>query len=665
MGFFRRLFGRSAVELAQNPPVEPTVYSGILSPDPGVPVATGSVGEVEALWKSQPNLRKVVDFAARNIATIPLRVYERGENDSRIQVRDGDLARLMRSPARNIGPARFWKGVLTDALLYDRWAVLVVPDEEGKPSLVHVPSWRLRLELDDLNVLKSAHYLAVDENGGLQKYQEINLDQAIVWYGYAPNSAGSPMVWTLIDILAEGAESVRYRRQIWENGARTPQWISRPLEAPAWSDEAKKKWGRGFRSAYTGAGSRAGGVPVLEDGMQLHSSESFSPRNVEDLEGRRLSAIEVASAFHIAPELVGAREGSFASVDAYRQMLYRESLGPHIDDWVQAINAQLLPRLSEGRDLYIEPHLDAKLRGSFIEEAQMLTTATGAPWMSVDEARTTQNRPKLGRDYGEPVQPLNLLYGGQMPSLAGEQNRRSKGVELSRQAANEPLKVKASADDEDVAMSTEVLRRFFRRQRESVLAKIGGNEESWWDADRWDRELSDDLYALAVEVAGKIGAATAKELGFPAAAYDEARTLEFLRAVAESRARMVNDTTLDQLRAALDGDLDDEAEKSTPEGVFDEAAGSRSELAGVTLATTLATFAVTEFGRQMPRQGVMKTWVTTSGNPRPSHAAMDGETVPIDDAFSNGLDWPGDISGAGGDAGEIANCSCVVEILIP
>lgn len=661
MSWFSRLFGRSAVEVAVNPPVEAASVVGITSPDPGVPFLSSQVEDIEVLWKSQPNLRKVVSFAARNIASIPLRVYRREADDSRVRVRDNPLARLLEQPSGSVGATRFWYGVLTEALLWDKWALLVGQDSEGNPTLTHIPAWRLSLKVDGLNQLVSAKYIMDSPGAGVQEYTPIDLDRAIVWYGYAPNGAGSPMVNTLIDVLAEGAEAVQYRRQIWENGARVPQWISRPLEAPKWSDAAKRKWGRGFRSAYSGTGAKAGGVPVLEDGMQLNGSESFSPKVTEDLEGRRLSAVEVASAFHIAPELVGVREGTFASVDAYRQMLYRESLGPYIDDWVQALNAQLLPMVTDEKGLYIEPHLDAKLRGSFLEEAQMITTSTGAPWMSVDEARTIQNMPKLDDDYAKPVRPLNLVYGGQMPSLAGLQNVR-KG---QKSKDGEVLRVKANVSEEDAAFAAGVLAKFFDRQGKSVLSQLGSDTDDWWDAERWDRELADDLYRVARDVSGRVGADTAVVLGMPSNSYDEARTLKFLWAVAESRAHMINEATHRQLVAALRDDLEEDAEKATPEGVFEEATHSRAAESGVTFATTVTTFAVVEMGKQVSRDGVTKTWVTTSGNPRPSHAAMDGETVGIDDVFSNGMEWPGDMAGAGGDAGEIANCSCVVEITIP
>ena len=59
---------------------------------------------------------------------------------------------------------------------------------------------------------------------------------------------------------------------------------------------------------------------------------------------------------------------------------------------------------------------------------------------------------------------------------------------------------------------------------------------------------------------------------------------------------------------------------------------------------------------------IWKTWVVTSGNPRASHAQMDGERVPYDQPFSNGAMWPGDVDAL--DVEEVANCQCVIEIEI-
>ena len=53
-----------------------------------------------------------------------------------------------------------------------------------------------------------------------------------------------------------------------------------------------------------------------------------------------------------------------------------------------------------------------------------------------------------------------------------------------------------------------------------------------------------------------------------------------------------------------------------------------------------------------------KVWRTGGRNPRPSHKALDGEAVALDDVFGNGLRWPGD---GLGDAKETARCNCSLD----
>ena len=57
----------------------------------------------------------------------------------------------------------------------------------------------------------------------------------------------------LRDILAENEEAVRYRRQVWGNGARVPAWIERPPNH-TWTSEQRDRFVNHFRNTYTGDG---------------------------------------------------------------------------------------------------------------------------------------------------------------------------------------------------------------------------------------------------------------------------------------------------------------------------------------------------------------------------------------------------------------------------
>ena len=195
-----------------------------------------------------------------------------------------------------------------------------------------------------------------------------------------------------------------------------------------------------------------------------------------------------------------------------------------------------------------------------------------------------------------------------------------------------------------------------------MLPKIGAGKE-WWDEERWNRELADDLFAKAMGISVETARRIIEQL-WEDGEYDSDRTEAYIRKMCERRAEMVNQATHEEIKTALESSEDEEGLKTTPEGVFENAEKNRSESAGNAFACALYAWSLLEACRQNKRRGenVMKTWRTTSGNPRSSHAAMDGETVQYDEPFSNGAMWPGDIDNLSVE--EVANCQCIIEITV-
>src|SRR5690606_11572019 len=114
----------------------------------------------------------------------------------------------------------------------------------------------------------------------------------------------------------------------------------------------------------------------------------------------------------------------------------------------------------------------------------------------------------------------------------------------------------------------------------------------------------------------------------------------WLKAVAESNATSINATTEKAVAEALQSDEDT---SEAVAHVFELAKNARAQQGGMTIATLLAGFASVEAVQQIRgSRKATKRWIVTSSNPRPSHAAMSGQVVPIDSTFSNGAKWPGD-----------------------
>lgn len=657
-GFWSRMLGIDSFDAAQrvlSEPFEPFISTGgIPVADPGSPLELMGRAEVESLWRSQPSLRKVVGFVARNVASIPLHTHERVGDTDRRRVVDHILPRVLSRPQPGVGAFRFWEAVVTDGLLYDRWAVLKHWQDDGSLQLLHVPSWRLHLRVDQFRRVIGAYMWAdgAAEYGGAE-WVELDLDQLVYDFGYAPRTAGLSPVETLRDMLEESAEAVEFRREVWRNGGRATQFIKRP-EGARWNNEQRSRFMNGLRNFIRG-GESAGGIMLLEDGMEPGSLPLLSSSAALDLEGRELTSVEVSSAFHVSPELIGIREGNFSNVDAFRQNLYRDSLGPYITAWEQAINIGLTDSLSGGRNLYVEANVEAKLRGSFMEQAQVMQSATGAPWMTRNEARSMQNRPPVdGGD--ELVVPLNVLTGGQAsPRDSGSQNRTaSKGA---------PVQVKAGPPAGHQRKAEQVIADFFSKQRRSVVSRLGANDIDWWDGDRWDGDLSAQLLGLYLLTSTAAGRETLASIGIDPDSYDEPRTMAFLQKAARESAESMNAATLSALQDAMSVDPDDEDPMDPLDSanhVFDVAEESRALEAGLTVTAFAAGFGAVEAARQQaPR--ARKRWVVTSSNPRASHAAMDGEEVGIDDVFSSGQRWPGQYNG---DPDDTAGCQCELVIVV-
>ena len=603
------------------------------------------------LWETQHNVRTVVDFLARNIGQLGLPTYQRVSDTDRQRLTDSPVAKLLANPNPAMTGYDLKVALVSDLALNDEAWWLITQTSAG---------WQLRpLAVDLVTIVSGSeidgdlviHYLPDVTKPPIRITGE-NLIHFKNWTPYYTDH-GSPVVATLKEILAEQVAAQQFRTGIWKNGGQIGSYIARPKDAPSWSEEGSKRFKEDMK-AYKAKGASVGGMPVLEDGMTINQVR-FNAREEQWIEAANLSLETVARAWHINPAMLGATGGvSYANVREFRKMLYGETLGPWLKMIQDRINSKLVPLLDPRDGVYVEFNVKAKLAASFDEQAAVLSSAVGRPWMTANEARALENMPALEGDADALVTPLNVLVGGQ----ASPRDSAPKASRVRVKAG--AVSVKGEADDSSARQTAAALQKFFKRQREAVLARLNSKAPGWWDQARWDKELSDDLYRVAMSVTGQVAADVLAATGLAADAYDASRTEKFLRAVADSRAGKINATTFDQIQAALDdpGEDEDGNPVRSPAGVFDEAEGSRGDVMAATLLTTFAGFATMETAKQNSAEAT-KTWVVNSGNPRSEHADMDGETVPVRDTFSNGADWPGDpVLGAEG----VANCQCSVEV---
>lgn len=673
----------------------------------------------EQVYTTQPNVRAAVDFRSRNIAQLGVHAYRRVDDGGRERDRESVAAKLMAQPSLGQTGYGLIFSLVADLSLYDEawWWV--------HPNSKTTSGWSIRpipvpavVEVHGNEWLGT---LSVEVAAGDGRTITIPAEQLLHFHGWSPAykaSGVSPMV-ALKDMLKEQVAAQGYRLSVWKNGGQIASYVSRPKDAGSWSDETARRFKQAMAEFRSG-GSRQGGMPVLEDGMEIKNSV-LNAKEHQFVEAAKLSLETVCRVYHIAPAMMGETGGvTYANMREFRRMLYGETLGPLIRQIEDDLNGKLLPLLGTEDGLYLEFNVEEKLRGSFEEQATVMSTSVGGPWMTVNEARAIRNLPTI--DGGDAVYaPLNLARpgadDGDMPAaellqrvnaaailirsgFTPEGALTSVGLDPIKHMGLLPITVQKPKDDPDAddalveeiaddgakngpeleakakkkirkrtadvettdeqrAKVASALAASIRRQRKVVLSRLGSKAApEWWDADRWDKELADDLYKVALTLSAQIGAGVAKALGYQGE-YDKEITTAFIRAVVETRAHAINEGTREAIQQLLDDPDGD------PAKAFDEAEGKRSQDWGASMTAALAAFATAEAGKQITRNhdeaAGTKTWVTRSGKPRASHAQMNGQTVPLGEKFSNGADWPGDSSLS---ADETAGCMCGVEVTI-
>lgn len=363
----------------------------------------------EHMWKTQPALRTVIEFIARNIAQLGLDVFERSGDTDRRKVRDHPLAMLLNDP----WPGSKWtkyrliNWTVQEYSIFNSafWIKGKAPD--GTNGVLPMP--RRYIEPIGDNLFYPDFYRITGTKGT----RDIPPDQIVHFYGYNPDDPrdGWSPIETLRLILAEEYAAAEYRAQMWRNGARISGYITRPEKAPRWSDQARDRfktdWG-----AYSTA-QQAGGTPILEDGMSWHEG-GITPKDAQYIEARQLSREEVAAAYHVDPSMLGlSKNATQSALGELRRMLYADALGPLLEMLQQDIELQLLTDVDPGgaAKTYVEFNLRAKMQGSFEEQAAAVSASVGGPWMKRNEARALFNLPDVP-DGDELITPLNVTEGG-------------------------------------------------------------------------------------------------------------------------------------------------------------------------------------------------------------------------------------------------------------
>ncbi|MFI5685896.1 phage portal protein [Streptomyces sp. NPDC051636] len=612
--------------------------------------------EYETIWRTQPQVRTVIGFIARNIAQLGIHTFRRVSDTDRERLTDHPMAQLLAEPLPGMTQFRFVERLVSDVALYDN-AYGIKLKLNGRLRILPVPPTLIRPYGG--NWIRPEKY---ETAGG----RDFSPDEVVHIHGYSPTDLtyGESPIESLRELILESSEAAKQRAQMWRSGARLTGVLVRPADAPEWGSKEKARFREMWRTFSQGGGAE-GGTPILEDGME-YKPIGFNPEQAQYIEARKLTREECAAAYYIPPPLIGILDhATYSNIKEQHAHLYQDTLGPWTVMLQQELVAQVLPDVPDNQDVYCEFNVESKMRGDFESQAAAASTATGGPWMTRNEIRARNNLPRIeGGD--ELIVPLNVTEGGLASPRdtapdSGASAPKAGGLPR-RKASGRPSSLGTFASERDALETT--LTAFTERQANALLTAAGAKA----DGDTgmpdllalWAQGSEDRLAQLQALLAthgyrlAQVGAWDVLDIYNPEADNWSAEVmLAWILAAAETHAQQHEDAGRDAVAKVQEEGSDGWREAlQSAAAAWGSAATARARTASTELRSFGSHDAASASGL------TKKIWRTGGKNPRPSHKAQDGESVSLDDVFSNGLRWPGDGQGR---AEELVNCNCTLD----
>ncbi|MFA5436665.1 MAG: phage portal protein, partial [Candidatus Neomarinimicrobiota bacterium] len=597
-----------------------------------------------AMYKNHMNVRICVDFLARNIAHLGLHVYTRKEDNDRERVRDHRAVQVLKQPLPTkfkVTQFQLVESAVADMLISGNGYLLKHRNGEGEIiALQRVPYMLMSVKGELVPTKYKIGYIE----------KEYKPEDIIHFRFYNPENStiGVSPLEGLREVLAEEWEKSKYSSGFWRNAARISGVIERPLEAKEMSEAAARNFRQQWQEMYAGE-DNSGKTALLEEGM-VFKPMSFSPKETEYIESRKLNREECARAYHIPPPMVGILDRStFSNITELHKSLYMDVLSPMCarleDDW----DLQYLSEFKDLKGAYTEFNIDEKLQSDFSMQLESLRQSVGVPYMTPNEGRAILNLPRLKNPLADTlVTPLNMATPEMV--MQQQQNKSEMPIIETKASAESIMPEYPDLDKDFGEKWHKLMVNVFTRQRDAVLPKAKMDKlDVLWDKERWDREVSEDFLKLAEETAWAYADAFAGQLG---AEYKREWMEKWLQENARIAAEYINASTYDQLAKAMQGENPVDAIKE----VFASALAVRAVQLAEDRCAMVESYVEAKIADAVDSV-IGKIWTVRSNNPRPEHEKMNGEFIEKREVFSNGLQYPRSYKGS---AKDNANCKCKV-----
>lgn len=478
------------------------------------------------------------------------------------------------------------------------------------------------------------------------------------------------------------------------------------------TDEQFKRVKQEVTESYTGA--RNAGKPMLLEGNLKWQSISLSPKEMDFINSRNATAIELCIALGVPPEVMGLGQKTFNNYEEARLSFYDETVIPTMDDLRDTLNSTIVPAF--GEDLYLDYDRDS-IEALKVRTSKTMTSLQGITYLTINEKRA-----KLGYDEIEGGEELDRPSASVFGSLASDETEDDENPKKPVGQGDESEDAE-SEDEEPKTMHWKSINLLTRNEKRKSWAL----QNAWRKrlAENFTRDLEDDYQSLAkklgnvadslkgqeqkvIEFAllkaldewastdlrktlrshirttivdfGNMALGEGKSLGFDkeqkanlkfdsfVRSYVERHTATQIRTISSGNEKTIRRVVSQYVSDEIEGGDGLESLSSRLEARFGELNKGQAQRIARTEVGSASTQGTLEAVKSLSIPNMFKEWVSANdGRVRDGdaggadHAIVNGQEVPLDEKFSVppdcDMEGPGDPSAP---ADQIINCRCVV-----
>jgi len=360
-----------------------------------------------------------VKLLAEAVASLPLHVYKKDADGSKIHIHEHPLYRLLHDEANPEMTSFIWRETaMTHLLLWGNSYNQIIRNGLNQAiGLYPLPPDKITVQRDEKGKLIYS-YLRDDKGAVILQSEDV---LHIAGLGFDGLVGCSPITMQRNSIgLSIAAEE--YGAKFFANGARPSGVLEHPNVVKN-SEKLKESW----NSQYQGS-ENFGKIAILEEGLKFNPI-SIPPEDAQFLETRKYQKNDIASIFRVPPHMVGDLEkSSFSNIEQMSLDFVKYTLNPWIVRWEQALKKSLVKE-SDKSQIFIMFNLEGLLRGDYKSRMDGYAVGIEKGFYCVNDVRRYEDLKLLSDEDGGNLHFVNgnMVQLKDVGAAYAEKNKEKEG----------------------------------------------------------------------------------------------------------------------------------------------------------------------------------------------------------------------------------------------